>query len=96
MGSTPGKMGIANVGYEMDAKGKLRYLCIPSHLDSGELQNFKSRACCHHESLNGQLNNFKILQDIFHHGETCHGIAFHAVAVIVQYQMENGVPLFEV
>jgi hypothetical protein len=30
------------------------------------------------------------------HGEECNGIAFAAVAVIVQYQMGNGAPLFEV
>jgi hypothetical protein len=26
----------------------------------------------------------------------CHGIAFEAVAVIIQYQMDNGAPIFNV
>jgi hypothetical protein len=57
-----GIMCIADGGYEMDTEGKLTYLCIPSHLDSCKLQNFKSRAHWCHESLNGRLNNFKILK----------------------------------
>jgi hypothetical protein len=45
----------------------------------------------------GRFKNFKILQISFAmHGEECNGIAFAAVAVIVQYQMWNGAPLFEV
>ena len=86
----PGKMGVADGGYEMG------FLCIPNSLDSKELKNFKSRARCRHESLNGRLCNFKILQDKFRHGMKNHKIAFEAVAVIVQYQMDNGSPLFEV
>jgi hypothetical protein len=46
--------------------------------------------------LNGRLCNFKILQDKFWHGMKHRKIAFKAVAVIVQYQMGNGSPLFEV
>jgi len=94
--STPGKMGIADGGYAHGASGEgMHYLGVPSTLDSSELANFKTRARCRHETLNGRLKNFKILQDMFRHGEECNGIAFAAVAVIVQYQMENGAPLFE-
>jgi hypothetical protein len=46
--------------------------------------------------LNDRLNNFKILQDKFWHGIKCHGIAFEAVAVIIQYQINNGAPIFDV
>ena len=85
------KLGVADGGYE-DAT----FLCLPNSLDSDDLKKFKSKARCRHESLNGRLHNFKILQDKFRHGMDCHKIAFEAVAVIVQYQMDNGAPLFEV
>ncbi len=58
----PGIMGVAGGGYGIVDMG---FLCIPNSLDSKELKNFKSRAHCHHESLNGRLCNFKILQDKF-------------------------------
>lgn len=89
-------MGIANGGYEMGEEKDMGFLCLPNTMDSRELKRFKSRARCRHESLNGRLNNFKILQDKFRHGMKCHGIAFEAVAVIIQYQMDNGAPIFDV
>ena len=90
-------MGVADGGYAHGASGEgMHYFAIPSTLDSSELANFKMRARCRHESLNGRFKNFEILQARFRHGQECNGIAFAAVAVIVQYQMENGAPLFEV
>jgi len=86
----PGKMAVADGGY--DKEQDMAFLCIPNSLNSRELREFQSRACCHHESLNGQLCNFKILQDKFRHGLKCHQIAWEAVAVIVQYQMDHGAP----
>jgi hypothetical protein len=96
LASTPGKMGIANGGYEMGEEKDMGFLCLPNTMDSRELKRFKSWAHCRHESLNGRLNNFKILQDKFQHGMKCHGIVFEAVAVIIQYQMDNGAPIFDV
>lgn len=91
--STPGKMGIADGGYEIEETG---FLCIPNTQDSKELRRFKSRARCRHETLNGRLENFAILQHTFRHGMKCHKVAFEAVAVIIQYQMDNGSPIFDV
>jgi hypothetical protein len=65
LASTPGKMGIADGGYEMGEEKDMGLLCLPNTMDSRELKHFKSWACCCHESLNGRLNNFKILQDKF-------------------------------
>jgi hypothetical protein len=93
--STPGKMGIADSGYEMGKAEDMGFLCTPNAMNSRELRRFKSRVRCRHETVNGRLNNFKILQDTFRHGIKCHGIAFEAVAVIVQYQMDNGAPIFD-
>jgi hypothetical protein len=96
MGSTPGKMGIADSDYEMGIAEDMGFLCVPNTGNSRELRHFKSRVCCQHKTLNGRLSNFKILQDTFRHGMKCHGIAFEAVAIIVQYQMDNGAQIFDV
>ena len=96
MRSTPGKMGIADGGYQMGKEEDIGYLCILNSRNSRELRRFKSRSCCRHESLNGRFNNFGILQQTFRHGMQSHGVAFEAVAVIVQYQMDNGAPIFDV
>ena len=95
LGSTPGKMGIADSGYELGKAEDMVFLCTPNAMNSRELRRFKSRVRCRHETLNGRLNSFKILQDTFRRGMKCHGIAFEAVAVIVQYQMDNGAPIFD-
>lgn len=92
--STPGKMAVADGGYEMgDEPG---FVCIPNTTDSKELRAFKSRVRCRHETVNGRLGNFAILQHKFRHGMKCHKVAFEAVAVIIQYQMDNGAPIFDV
>jgi hypothetical protein len=96
LGSTPGKMGIADSGYEMGRVEDMGFLCVPNTRNSQELRRFKSRVRSRHETLNGRLSNFKILQDTFQHGMKCHGIASEAVAIIVQYQMDNGAPIFDV
>ena len=72
------------------------FLCVPSTTNSRELKHFKSQARSRHESLNSRLTKFGILQQTFHHGMKCHEIAFEDVAVILQYQMDNGVPIFDV
>lgn len=96
MASTPGKMGIADDGYKMGEAENIGFLCISNTQDSKELKKLKSRARCRHETLNGRLTKFGILQQTFEHGMECHDTAFHAVAVIVQYQMDNGAPIFDV
>lgn len=88
--STPGKRGVSDGGYEFGL------LCLPNSKDPQELKKFKSRARCRHETLNGRLVHFGILQYTFRHGMKRHEVAFTAVAVIVQYQMDNGFPIFDV
>ena len=95
MARTAGKMGIADGGYEMSKEDDVGYLCVPNSMDSKELRKFKSRARCRHESLNGRLTFFSILQNTFRHGMEKHKVAFEAVCVILQYQMNNGAPIFD-
>jgi hypothetical protein len=54
------------------------------------------------ETCNGRLKNFKVVKDSFRHGTNTADklkkikMAFEATAVLVQYDIENGHPLFDV
>ena len=87
-----GKRGIGDNGY----RGEREILSLPNSHDHPELRKFKSRARARQESLNTRIQNFNILKDRFRHNIKKHKIVFEAVCVIVQYQFDNGSPLFEV
>ena len=84
--------GIADRGY----RGEADLLSIPNSQDSKEVRDFKGRAMARQETFNARLKNFNCLEDRFRHGIEKHAISFYACAVIVQLQMENGFPLFQV
>jgi hypothetical protein len=65
-------------------------------MDLPAVNNFKSRVRLRHESFNGRLKDFKALTDTFRHTREKQGVAVVAVVVIIQYQMDNGKPLFDV
>jgi hypothetical protein len=89
-----GKFAIVDRGYIKDAnKDKL---CWPNVHDDPVTNNYKSRARLRHETVNGRMAFFSILSHQFTHSEAKHKAAFEAVAVTVQYQMDNGHPLFVV
>ena len=48
------------------------------------------------ETVNTRLTNFKAMSDVWRHGIDRHSIAFRAVLVMVQIQIEHGNPLFDV
>ena len=56
--------------------------------------NLKSRLRARNESLNGRFKDFRILFDTYHHDPEYHGFALEAVAVLVQYAMDHGHPIF--
>lgn len=87
-----GKRAIGDNGY----RGEPNTISTPRSRDPKELRRFKSRARARHESFNGRIKNFKCLAERFRHGVHKHQICFEAVCVIVQYQLENGSPLFDV
>jgi hypothetical protein len=66
----------------------------PDNMDSKELNNFKSRARLRHETFNGRLKFFNSLTHTFKHGFDNHRFVIEAVVVTVQYQMDNGSPIF--
>lgn len=87
-----GKRIIADRGY----KGEPIWLSVPNHFDSKALANFKSRARCRHEAFNGHLKCYACLSDTFSHGDAKHKLAFEAVAVTCQYELDAGKLLFDV
>jgi hypothetical protein len=89
-----GKVAIVDRGYiNEENRHKLSW---PNPHDSKAVNNFKARARLRHESFNGRMCCFDILSHEFRQSEEKHGIAFLAVATIVQYQMDNGSPLYDV
>lgn len=66
----------------------------PNSIDPKVLAAYKSRVRCRHESFNGRIKNFGMASGCFRGSIATHEIAFHAIVVIVQYQMDNGSPIF--
>jgi hypothetical protein len=87
-----GKRAIVDNGY----KGKDPKYSKPNSVDSPALRNFKGRARSRQECFNSRLKNFHCLSENFRHGEEKHKVCFEAIAVIGQYQLELGSPLFDV
>ena len=87
-----GKKIIGDAGY----RGEPNTVSTYNPIDPQEVKNFKSRARCRHETFNRKIKIFNILNHCFRHSLGKHKSAFEAVCVIVQYQPENGSPLFDV
>lgn len=97
--ATPGAFAIADGIYKpgKGRKEEVDILAIQNSNDDDQLRAFKSRVRCRHESFNGQIKNFAFLQHTFRGTDyEKHGDYFRAICVIVQYQMDNGSPLFSV
>jgi DDE superfamily endonuclease len=87
-----GKKIIGDNGYQ----GESNTVDAPNVYDCDHVKEFKRRARLRHESFNSRIKNFKCLSNRFKHSIKLHQAAFEAVCVIVQYQIENGNPLFDV
>jgi hypothetical protein len=90
------KLTIADRGYKSKDKAERDLFSIPNLHDSKELSNFKSRVRLRQETFNGRLKCFNSLSSTFRHGFDTHQHVFEAVVVTVQYQMDNGSPIFAV
>jgi DDE superfamily endonuclease len=90
-----GKRGIADNGYVGE-----EMLSTDNDLDSEDVKRFKKRAKARQETLNARCKIFGVLSERFRHTGArrmeCHGLAFSAVIVIVQYEIEGCHPLFDV
>jgi len=92
-----GKLVVADRGYSM--KEKVRTLSIRNTRDSESVKEFKRRVRGRHETFNARLKRFQVLNVNFRAKKNRvekHKTVFEAVCVIVQYDMENGHPLFAV
>jgi hypothetical protein len=56
----------------------------------------KNRAKARQETFNKRIKIFKILDERFRHSVKKHKAVFEAVCALVQYEMENGHPLFTI
>ena len=73
-----------------------RWCSIRNELDSEEVKVFKRRARARHETFNKRIKNFGVMSERFRFGIHKHKMVFESIVVILQYEMENGHPLFEV
>ena len=89
-----GKVCIADRGFRSKYAHESKHFAFPDFMDSKQLSNFKSRARMRQETYNRQLKHFECLSTTFTNGFVKHGIALRAVAVMVQYQMDNGSPIY--
>jgi hypothetical protein len=89
-----GKVCIAARGFNSQFASERKHFALPDYMDSKPLSNHKSRARLCQETYNRRLKHFECLSSTFKNGFEKHGIALRAVVVMVQYQMDNGSPIF--
>jgi DDE superfamily endonuclease len=87
-----GKRAIGDSGY----RGEPNKVSVTRQGDSDAVKRFKARARSRHETFNGRIKGFKILDCAFRHGFERHKTVFEAVCLCVQYDIENGNGLFEI
>ena len=88
-----GKRGIGDSGYQ----GEPTKLTIHRTAHSKEMTNFINRVRARHENFNARIKNFSILSNCFRSNDKIkHKMAFEAVCILCQYDMENGHPLMDV
>jgi hypothetical protein len=71
-------------------------ISTPNSQDVRQLKDFKKRVRARQETVNARLKTFRCLKDVWRHHISKHKIAFEAVCVICQYELENGADLFDV
>jgi hypothetical protein len=91
------KVAVLDRGFRSKLTTEKMCTALPDYMDAGkELYNMKSRARLRQETWNGRIKHFGALSQTFTHGFVKHGIVLRAVAVLVQYQMDNGSPIYSV
>jgi len=79
-------------------KGEPTKCSFPNHFDDPLIRKLKSRIRARQETFNARLKSFAVLDNPFCHKPVMdkHKACFEAVAVIVQYGIENGSPLLAI
>jgi hypothetical protein len=97
-----GKLAATDLGYKTGIAAERAKLSLPNAHDSKHLNNFKSQKLGPPTPGDFQWapkvfqKFFNVLSETFRHGFDKHKFVFEAVAVTVQYQMDNGSPIFSV
>ena len=92
----PGSMASVDLGYRTSEQDEVDLLAWPNSLDAWDSRDYKSRIRCRQETFFGRIKKFRILSETFRHTKEKHKDAFEAVCVTVQYQMDNGSPIYHV
>lgn len=87
-----GKRCVGDSGYS----GEPEKISVTRDDHPAELKKFFARVKSRQETVNSRLKSFGILGQRFRHGMKNHKMCLEASCVIIQYDMENGHPLFEV
>jgi DDE superfamily endonuclease len=88
----PGKKLIGDSGF----RGEPDKITTPSKHDSLDVEKLKQRARACQETFFKRIKDYQILRQEFRSEMQYHQMVFEAVCVLVQYDMENGHPLFEI
>ena len=94
----PDKRGVGDSGY-LGEPGKI---IVTKEGQTAELKQFLARAKMREETVHTRLKSWRILSNRFRHGKgtearmALHGDCLRAVAVLTQYDFENGRPPFQV
>ena len=88
------KLVMVDRGFHSKVREHRQTHAYPDEIDSPDLHNFKSRARLRQETFNRRLRCFEVLYRTFTHGWDKHKLAYEAVVITVQYQMDNGSPIF--
>ena len=89
----PGERVEADNGY-VGHPDKIK--CPNNDCNPAENLGMQADARSRHETFNGRLKNWGILERRYRHNIGTHGMVFTACAVITQLGVANGEPLFEV
>jgi hypothetical protein len=87
-----GQRFVGDSGY----RGEPKKVSITRPGDSVEMKRFKARVKSRHETFNGRIKSFLVLAMPFRHDISQHQQCFESVCIAVQYDIENGHPLFQI
>jgi len=86
----------ADRGFRSTEPDEKEMFSIPCNTDSKDNHEYKSRSRLRHETFNRRLKCFNILDNTFKYSRDKHKKCLLAVLGTVQFQMNNGHPLFDI
>ena len=90
-----GEAVIADRGYQTSRPDEA-FMSTPNNFDEPEVDKFKSRARCRHETFNGRIKHYGSMEQTWKHSQEKHKWALHAVVVTIQYHLLHSPSTFTV